>query len=56
MNNSNKPNKSPQNIRMDQEGLLLTLSPLVWFCKAVNHAYQTSKFKLLKNLLVFLFS
>lgn len=56
MNNSNKPNKTLQNISVDQERLLLTLSHLVWFYKPVNCVYQTSKFKLFKNLLLFLFS
>lgn len=56
MNNSNKPNRAPSSISADQEGSLLTLSHLVWFYKPVNHSYQTSKFKLFKNLLLFLFS
>ena len=56
MNNSSKPNRTPQNTSMDREGSLLTPSHLVWFYKLVNRSYQKSKFKLYKNLLLFLFS
>lgn len=51
MNNGNKPNRTVQNISVDQKGSVLTLSHSVWFHKPVNYAYQTSKFKLLKKLL-----
>lgn len=46
MNNSNKSNRTVQNISVDQKGSLLMLSHSTWFYKPVSHAYQTSEFKL----------